>query len=315
MNSQVSPKTGYSPSELFLGRPSWKMEVTPEPESSPSVESFLREQMNLQEVAMKRLQKLRKTENKMRNKGRVTPSYYVGDYVLVHHSRWPQRKLKKIESPWFGPYQILEVRHNSLKVAVSPTLGGEAIVSLSHVKHWKEISEHDEEFSDEEIFEPDEKEEMDEKEDDTKEEEYPQGFFKVSKILEHKYHQGWKFLTQWEGYPISASTWEPPSHFVTPKGEVNEMFSEYCQSKKLCRLFPKIFGKEREGMNAIFPFPALSSRSDTHTFGIEERPKHFSTSVAAMRENSTTRGKELGEWRETPLEERNCVPNAAVSLH
>ena len=43
MNSQVNLKTGYSPHELFLGKPSWRWEVQPEPETTPWMESFFQE--------------------------------------------------------------------------------------------------------------------------------------------------------------------------------------------------------------------------------------------------------------------------------
>ena len=43
----------------------------------------------------------------------------------------------------FGPYLILEVRHNSLKVAVSPSLGGVREVSTSMVKKWNSLHQDD----------------------------------------------------------------------------------------------------------------------------------------------------------------------------
>ena len=128
MNSQQSSKTGYSPAELFLGRPSWKLELIPEPESHPQVESFLEEQMRLQEAAVKRLRELRQKTKKSGNK--PEPTYRVDDYVLVDRKRWPQRKLKKTESQWFGPFRVTEVRHNTAKVAASPNLGGEVLVTF-----------------------------------------------------------------------------------------------------------------------------------------------------------------------------------------
>ena len=59
LNSQISGQTGYTPSELFLGRPSWKLEVVPEPCTNPSVKSWLEDQMLMQEQAIKRLEQLR----------------------------------------------------------------------------------------------------------------------------------------------------------------------------------------------------------------------------------------------------------------
>ena len=250
MNSQVNPKTGYSPSELFLGKPSWKLEVTPEMESTPSLDAFLQEQMLIQENVQKRLQKLRTGTQKSRNTHRVEPTYMVGEYVLVHKDRWPQKHLKKVESPWFGPYQILEVRSGSLKIAVSPSLGGEVLVALCHVKKWSQILEHDEEFS-ETDFSPgqNDPDEMSDKDADVKDittpensppkvaqppqqisqeisdkekasssqHNLPKGYYNVEAILKHKYDQGWKFLTKWESFPMASSTWEPPRSFKLGK--------------------------------------------------------------------------------------------------
>ena len=73
MNSQVSPKTGYSPMELFFGRPSWKMEISPEPDLTPSMQIFLQKYMDMQEKAVLRLKSLRGSVHQRRNRGRVQP--------------------------------------------------------------------------------------------------------------------------------------------------------------------------------------------------------------------------------------------------
>ena len=61
------------------------------------------------------------------------------------------------------------------------------------------------------------------------------GCFKVEAILKHKYKQGWRFLTKWEGWPLSDATWEPVKSFVDPGGPINAAFLEYCQSNGLER--------------------------------------------------------------------------------
>ena len=108
-----------------------------------NVQSVLADQMEMQEKASKLLSHFRYVSNLHSNKGRTHSSYYPHDYVLVHKSRWPQRKVNKIQSPCFGPYLILEVRHNSLKVAVSPSLGGVKEVSTSMVKKWNSLHQDD----------------------------------------------------------------------------------------------------------------------------------------------------------------------------
>ena len=37
------------------------------------------------------------------------------------------------------------------------------------------------------------------------------GVYNVARIVKHKFQQGWKFLVVWEGFPVSAATWEPMS--------------------------------------------------------------------------------------------------------
>ena len=96
MNSQISPLTGLSPHEMFLKRPAWQVDLVPEPTVNPQISQWMQEQLLLQEKASKRLQKLRSSTLKRANKGRVPNPYQVGDYVLVHNKRWPQRKWPKL---------------------------------------------------------------------------------------------------------------------------------------------------------------------------------------------------------------------------
>ena len=49
----------------------------------------------------------------------------------------------------------------------------------------------------------------------------------------HKYMHGWKFLTQWVGFPLSASTWEPPKNFKIGPDNWNEDFVDYCNTHGL----------------------------------------------------------------------------------
>jgi hypothetical protein len=67
----------------------------------------------------------------------------------------------------------------------------------------------------------------------TPDEKLEQGFYNVSSILKHKFQQGWRFLTHWEGFPVSASTWEPIRSFTLPQGRINSKFQEYCLAKGL----------------------------------------------------------------------------------
>ena len=65
------------------------------------------------------------------------------------------------------------------------------------------------------------------------------GYYNVEKILDHEFRQGWKFLVQWENFPVSAATWEPISAFVHPNGSVNKVFKEYCEEHNLPEILKK----------------------------------------------------------------------------
>ena len=65
------------------------------------------------------------------------------------------------------------------------------------------------------------------------------GYYNVEKIIKHKFQQGWRFLVVWEGFPVSAATWEPISAFVLPNGKVNQVFKEYCEERGLVEILKK----------------------------------------------------------------------------
>ena len=59
------------------------------------------------------------------------------------------------------------------------------------------------------------------------------GYFIVESIFDHKYSQGWRFLTKWLGCPVFQATWEPPKNFKLSKNVWNEIFVAYCFEKGL----------------------------------------------------------------------------------
>ena len=86
-----------------------------------------------------RVRHLRSVAQERKNKWRSPTTYFVGEWVLIHKSRWPQRKVQKIDSPWFGSLKVVQVAFNSLMVLASPSLGGLVKVSFSQVKHWSSV--------------------------------------------------------------------------------------------------------------------------------------------------------------------------------
>ena len=57
--------------------------------------------------------------------------------------------------------------------------------------------------------------------------------YEVEKVTKQRYRQGWKFLTFWKGFPVSAATWEPLSTFVLPNWELNDAFLDFCRREGL----------------------------------------------------------------------------------
>ena len=62
------------------------------------------------------------------------------------------------------------------------------------------------------------------------------GFYLVKSVLRHRYHQGWRFFTLWEGFGVEESTWEPFSAFVLPEGRLNSVPVDYLSQNNLGEL-------------------------------------------------------------------------------
>ena len=190
-----------------------------------------------QETAKKRLEVLRQKSLQRRNKRRKPHEYHPNQFVLVHKSRFPNRRFLKVESPWLGPFKILDTTPTTVTVLTSPTLGGVLQVSTSLCKSWKSIvesSESDEDTSDS----------QDQAVSSTLlvQESFPkisQNFqnlnqFQVRKIHQMKFKAGWKYLTQWKGFPMSQATWEPLSTFIIPSPScsvVHPAFKDFSKGK------------------------------------------------------------------------------------
>ena len=125
MNTQESSATGYSPHELFMGRPAWFLHA-PYPEDSYStVGRWVKEQQDKVDKAKTMLKRVREHQWNKKNKHRVPASYQEGDWVLVHHSRLPAWPRSTSKDPYFGFYKILSVDGQPHHREVfSPTWGG-----------------------------------------------------------------------------------------------------------------------------------------------------------------------------------------------
>ena len=176
-------------------------------------------------------------------------SYKIGDFVLVAAERLPNLPRNKLQFPWFGPFKVVEVFGGSCAVRVSPRMGGILQVGYPHLKHfWEELllkedSEENSEVCQEAVqaakedmdLDPagEEAEEVSAAVQMTEDEQKAPGFYNVETILRHDYKQGWRFLTKWEGFSASETTWEPTRAFSLGGGEINEVFQRYCVANEL----------------------------------------------------------------------------------
>ena len=63
-----------------------------------------------------------------------------------------------------------------------------------------------------------------------------EGFYLVKLVIRHRYCQGWRFLTLWEGFGVEEATWEPFSAFVLPEGRLNSVLVDYLSQNNLGEL-------------------------------------------------------------------------------
>ena len=133
MNSQESPATGYSPHELFMGRPAWFLHA-PYPEDPYStLGKWVKEQQNKADKATVMPQQVREQQWTKKSKHREPASYHEGDWVLVQHSRLPAYTS---DNPYFGPCKILSVDGHRITVRCSPRLGGTPGCAAQWPKHY-----------------------------------------------------------------------------------------------------------------------------------------------------------------------------------
>ena len=167
---------------------------------------------------------------------------------MVHKKRFPQHHWPKL-SFWFGPFKVLKVHFNSLQVLASPSLGGLIDVAMHMCKKWTVDLMEESVIDDGDVVDdmenplvtPTNESEKDEVM--TPAEQEALGFYNVSRIIRHKYQQGWKFLVVWEGFPVSAATWEPISAFFHPNGRVNSVFKEFCEERGLTEILNKAISR------------------------------------------------------------------------
>ena len=181
------------------------------------------------------LSHIRDRELSRRNGLRRPATFKVGALFFVHHSCLPSSPRNCLRDPFFGPYRIIRIDGSRIHVSCSPRLGGELLCAPKQLRHYHspdDLSWDEWRLSDSEVERTDLKnaaspEEADEIEQMTANEIAVDGYYMVAGIAGHEYKQGWKFLTLWDGYGLSESTWEPMSAFLQPDGSINPIFRSY----------------------------------------------------------------------------------------
>ena len=154
-------------------------------------------------------------------------------------TRWrPRRRLE--------PWKSRDVQeHGEHGVRCSPRLGGTLVCAAQHLKHYydpEDLCGEEWELNDEEIGTLDLQgaaspmEVESELPDMNAEEMAKDGFYLVKSVLRHRYRQGWRFLTLWEGFGVEEATWEPFSAFVLPEGRLNSVLVDYLSQNNLGEL-------------------------------------------------------------------------------
>ena len=245
MNSKQSSATGYTPHELFMGRPAWFLHAPYPEDSYSSVGNRVKEQQDKVDKAKATLQRVRERQRNKKNKHRVPATYQEGDWGLVHHSQLPAWPHSTSDDPYFGPYKILSVDGHRIIVRCSPRLGGTLVCVAQQLKRYYEpehLCGEELELNDEEIAalelqgaaSPIKVE--GELPDMNAEEMAKEGFYLVKLVIRYRYCQGWRFLTLCEGFGVEEATWEHFPAFVLPEGCLNSVLVDYVSQNNLGEL-------------------------------------------------------------------------------
>ena len=182
----------------------WFLHAPYHDDSYTTVGNWVTEQQEKLEKARAMLQRVRERQWHNKNKHRVPASSQAGDWVLVHHSWLPAWPRSTSNYPYFGPYKILSVDGQLITVRCSPRLGGTLVCAAPQLKHYSDPEDpcgEEWELNDEQIAALDLQDAASPMEVEGElpvmnaEEMAKEGFYLVKSIIQHRYRQGWCFLT------------------------------------------------------------------------------------------------------------------------
>ena len=246
MNHKQRGKLCYSRGDVFHGRHTLRLNIPFPHEGNVQVHDWVKEQNKIAQVVQAHLRTGRASLFERVNRRRKPAVSDIGDYVLVSRKRFKQLKVPegaRKDVMWYSPYLVTGVSSGGITARCSPTLGGEVPVAFEFVKRFPfelvdDYGEDAIEEGDTDMLNNDERAALaDEQEIVANEQHIPFyhqteieriGAYHVELILRGQYRQGWRFLTKWEGYGTSESTWEPVCAFVHDDGKLNHVFVDYC---------------------------------------------------------------------------------------
>lgn len=136
LNNEVRPSIGYTPHELFFGKPTWNPDIPVDPEGTTTIDSWVIQQKEMCEIASREIARSRSKRLRKANAKRKRLEIQEGDYVLIHKKRFPQYTISKLSTQFFGPYKVKKVFHSTALVRTSPKLGGDVEVGFSFLKRF-----------------------------------------------------------------------------------------------------------------------------------------------------------------------------------
>ena len=225
-----------------MGRPAWFLHA-PYPEDSYStVKKWVKEQEDKVHKNKAMLQKVRERQWTKKYRHPEPASYEESDSVLVHPSRLPAWPRSTNDDPYFRPYKILTVIGQRITVRCSPRLGGALVCAAKQLKLYydpEDVCGGEWELNNEKIAPLDIQGAAspmgveDELPNMNAEEMAKEGFYIVKSVHLHRYCQGWRFFSLWEGFVVEEATSEPLSAFVVPEGRLNSVLVDYLSKNNL----------------------------------------------------------------------------------
>ena len=217
LNSAVSSRTGVSPFMLTYG---W----TPRPPAAvaadhafanPMAETFVQDAQARFDAAKDHIAMAQLKLIELMRRRRAPVTLAAGDFVWMTSQNVPLAVPAKFLPPWLGPYKVLEVRGNTARLELPPTLGKRfAVVNFDKLRRFHE---RDPRLGSTNVNPP------------------PllsrngEDFFEIEKILNHRARPNVprEFLVKWKGYDASHNTWEPEPRL---RADVPLLVDAYLQS-------------------------------------------------------------------------------------